>query len=312
MTWFKYLKSTETISSSTVNQNYSYPFCKRFISKFTPRDTISQNFWLFVNIENYNINTYQTSGLESSSDNHSYIVIYEKDNQFIPVKTIIYDNYLYFQTAEEHSEKQEISGRYAIYYNTPNLRKIKSVNNGGTTDYQINLSESPFFIEYNEVSTSSYEVNLESNSSYNFSFINSYEDWNDGITEKPNAKVYISFTGPSIYVYGKKSPLGGKIKINVTGLPDSKNNSSKSEVNNLIIDTYSSNDQDNVILYQNTSLQERDYVLEIENLYDKNILSSNNQLKINKYIFKYNLYLSLDRELINQLNNTFTLIAGVR
>lgn len=312
MTWFKYFKSTESISSSVSNTNYSYPFCKRYIKVFTPRDTLSKDFWLFVNIENININSYQNASLESSSDNHSYIVVYEKENTFTPVKTVIEDNYLYFQTAEEHGEKEQISGRYAVYYSTPNLRKIKSVNNNGTTDYQINLSDSPFFISYNEVSTSSYEVTLDSSSSYNFSFINSFEDWDNGTTSKPSSKVYISFTGPSIYVYGGKSSLGGKFKLSITGLPDSNKNSSTLEVSNHIVDTYSSSDQSNVILYQNTSLEERDYVLEIENLYDKNILSSGNVIQLNKYIFKYNLYLSLEKELINKLNNTFTLIAGVR
>lgn len=312
MTWFKYFKSTESISSSVSNSNYSYPFCKRFIKKFIPRDNLTEGFWLFVNIENFSINTYQTSNLQSDSDNHSYIVVYEKENTFTPVKTVINDNYLYFQTAEQHNGKQEISGSYALYYSTPNLRKIKAVNNNGITDYQINLSDSPFFVDYNEVSTSSYEVDLNSASSYNFSFINSFEDWDNGSTNKPTAKVYLSFTGPSIYVYGKKSPLGGIFSIKITGLPDSRNNSSVTEVSSYTVDTYSSSEQNDVILYQNTSLQERDYVLEIENLYDKNILSSNNLIELNKYVFKYNLYLSLERELINQLNNTFTLIAGVR
>lgn len=312
MTWFKYFKSSESISSSVANSNYSYAFCKRFINNFTPRDTLSENFWLFVNIENISINTYQTSSLESSSDDHSYIVVYEKENTFTPVKTVIEDNYLYFQTAEEHTGQEEITGRYAIYYSTPNLRKIKSVNNGGQTDYQINLSEYPFFIEYNEVSTSSYEVTLDSISSYNFSFINSFKDWDNGATEKPGSKAYVSFTGPSIYIYGGKSTLGGKFKVKVTGLPDKNYNSSTVEVEDYIVDTYSSVDQSNVILYQNTSLQERDYIIEIENLYDKNLLSSGNKLELSKYAFKYNLYLSLNKELINQLNNTFTLIAGVR
>lgn len=312
MTWFKYLKSTQAISPSTVNSNYSYPFCKRYITSFTPRDTLSQNSWLFVNVENYKINTYQTSSLQSNTDDHSYIVIYEKDNLFTPVKTVIYNNYLYFQTAEQHNQKEEISGVYAIYYASPNLRKIKSVNNGGVTDYQINLSDSPFFVNYNQVSTSLYEVGLDSTSSYNFSFINSFEDWENGVSEKPNAKLFASFTGPSFYLYGSKGSSNGKFKIKITGLPDNNYNSSSVVLEDHIVDTYSSTNENNVVLYENLQLEDRDYIAEIEVLHDKNTLSSGNKIQITKYMFKYNLYLSLNKELINQLNNAFTVIAGVR
>lgn len=140
MTWFKYFKSDQTINSATPNYNYSYPYLKRSIAKFTPRDTLSVGFWLFANIKDLNINTYKNSTLQTLEDTNSYVVVYEKGATFIPVKTVIDGDYIYFQTAEEHVIATEIQGSYFIYYSTPNLRKLNEVDNAGTEDYQVNLA----------------------------------------------------------------------------------------------------------------------------------------------------------------------------
>lgn len=140
MAWFKYLKSTESINSSTTNSNYSYPYCKRFIGRFTPRDTINSGTWIFANILDININTYKDTSLENQIDETSYVVTYEKGEKSYPVETVIEGNYLYFKTHEIHTAAEEITGQYAVYYNTPNLRKINEVDNGGVEDYQVNLA----------------------------------------------------------------------------------------------------------------------------------------------------------------------------
>jgi len=140
MAWFKYFKSDEIINSATPNYNYSYPYCKRGIAKFTPRDTLSVGFWLFANIKDLNINTYKSSTLQTLQDANSYVVVYEKGTVLTPVKTVIEGDYIYFQTAEEHPVATEIQGSYFIYYSTPNLRKINEVDNAGTDDYQVNLA----------------------------------------------------------------------------------------------------------------------------------------------------------------------------
>ena len=140
MAWFKYLKSTESINSSTTNSNYSYPYCKRFIGRFTPRDTLEANTWIFASILDININTYKDTSLENQTDETSYVVTYEKGDNVYPVETVIEGNYLYFKTHEIHTAAEEIVGQYAVYYNTPNLRKINEVDNGGVEDYQVNLA----------------------------------------------------------------------------------------------------------------------------------------------------------------------------
>lgn len=140
MAWFKYFKSTESIDSATPNYNYSYPYCKRFIDRFTPRDTIANGTWIFANISDVNINTYKDTSLDNQTDDTSYLVVYEKGQNIYPVETVIEGNYLYFKTYESHTAAEEIVGQYAIYYNTPNLRKVNQVDNAGTDDYQVNLA----------------------------------------------------------------------------------------------------------------------------------------------------------------------------
>jgi hypothetical protein len=140
MAWFKYLKSTESINSSTTNSNYSYPYCKRFIGRFTPRDTLEANTWIFASILDININTYKDTSLEDQTDETSYIVTYEKGDNVHPVETVIEGDFIYFKTYELHTAAEEILGQYAVYYNTPNLRKLNEVDNAGTDDYQVNLA----------------------------------------------------------------------------------------------------------------------------------------------------------------------------
>lgn len=140
MAWFKYFKSTENLDLATPNIAYSYPYCKRFIGRFTPRDTINSGTWIFANISDVNINTYKDTSLEDQTDETSYVVTYEKGENSYPVETVIEGNYLYFKTHEIHTAAEEITGQYAVYYNTPNLRKINEVDNGGVEDYQVNLA----------------------------------------------------------------------------------------------------------------------------------------------------------------------------
>lgn len=313
MAWFKYFKSDEIINSATPNYNYSYPYLKREIAKFTPRDTLSAGFWLFANVKDLNINTYKNSTLQSSQDNDSYIVIYEKGTTFTPVETVINGDYIYFQTAEEHAIAEEIQGSYFIYYSTPNLRKIETINNAGLQDYQINLvsASNLYNINYSNVNVDQYLVNLNSTSSYNFSFINSMTDWDNGSSSKPGSKLYMNFSGPKFALYGHKGINFGKFKIKFIALE----NNSQSTVLDLdwqTVDCFSSVQSDNVQLFYKNDFQERDYVAELEILYDKNISARGSNITISSYSFSYNLYLKTGNEIINQIDNSFTKISGVR
>lgn len=319
MSWFKYLKATENINSTTVNSNYSYPYCKRIIDTFIPRDTLSTDTWIFVNIKDLNINIYKDSIGQSQIDTTSYIVIYEYNDTFTPVKTIIDGNYLYFTTAQNHAAGAQPEGRYCLYYSTPNIRKINKVNNGGTNDYQISslsLSEysplQPYYAYESQVNVGDYLVGLNSNSSYNFSFINSMSDWKTGETSRPGSKVYINFTGPKFYLYGSKGLDHGKFKIKFTALQDNNNSDTSVAVDWQIIDCYSNNNQANTILYQKEDFEEREYIVEVEALYDKNTMSTGNKIKFSSFSFSYNLHLRISSEIVNLVNNSFAKIIGVK
>jgi hypothetical protein len=60
----------------------------------------------------------------------------------------------------------------------------------------------PYYGFYSEVSVDQYEVDLNSSSSYNFSFINSMTDWDNGLSNKPGSKLYMNFSGPKFTLYG--------------------------------------------------------------------------------------------------------------
>lgn len=313
MAWFKYLKSNETINSNTVNENYSYPYCKRTIGKFTPKDTIQQDTWVFASIENININKYKNSSLQDTDDETSYIVVYEKSDTFYPVPTVINENYIYFQTYEQHTAGSEINGQYAIYYNTPNLRKLDTINNGGKTDYQINLIDNTdFYADVLDLNTELYSVNLNSDSTYNFSFINSITNWNNGLSNKSGSRLYINFTGPKFILYGSKGPDYGKFKIKFTVLSKDINVPNYLGLDWQTIDLFSSSYKEDQILFNKIDFEEKDYVVELEVLNSKNINSTGKNIKISSYSFSYNLYLEIGKEQINQNDNVFSLISGVR
>ena len=312
MVWFKYFKSNEIINSTTANGNYSYPYCKRFIDRFIPRDTLPINTWVFANISNMNIHRYKNTSLEDQLDQTSYIVTYEKGEDIQPVETIIEGDYIYFKTSEEHTTTETITGQYAIYYNTPNLRKVNIIDNAGIKDYKIDNTTSPFYATYANIGIYDYPVTLNSESSYNFSFINVVTDWDRGLSIRPNSKLYMNFTGPKFTLYGNKGPNHGKFRIKFTALSDNINTTNSLALDWQIVDTFARSESTNEVLFTKTNFEERDYLVELETLYDKNISSNGNSIKVSSYSFSYNLYLKVANELINQSNNIFTIIGGVR
>jgi len=315
MAWFRYFKSTEVISSSVINTNYSYPLSKRTLSSFIPVDTVSQGSWLFANISEYDISSYLDSNLEKQTDDTSYLVVYEKGDNFYPVKCVIEGLNIYFQAYENHVALEPISGLYCIYYNTPNIRKINQVNNGGDTEYQVNLASSnPYYGFSAEVNIYSFLISVGSSTNYNFSFVNSATDWNNGVTEKVGAKTTFKITGPNLIVKGNKGPDFGKIKIlaspNIKHEPGFVYTMDWVDVEE-IVDCFSNQLEENVVLYETNNLRNVDYFVEIENLSQKNISSTNNKIKLTSFSFSYNPYLNIAKENINKDVHRYNQSGGV-
>lgn len=312
MGWFKYLKSSESLGVSQPNTNYSYPYLKRYIKKFKPLDTITKDSWAYISVSDLDIDKFYNSSLEQNIDETSYIIVYEdplSNTDFTPVKSVIEDDYLYFQIAEDHIGNTEITKQYAIYYKTPNLRYINSVDNGGQNDYQITTQElAEFNSSFSEVNLESFQVTLSSTSYYNFSFFNG---WSSGIAENYSSFLNLTFTGPNLYVYGSKGLDFGKFKYRIISLKDSKNLSNSVEVDWTIVDCYDSNNLSDQLFIEQESLLDKDYILELQVLSEKNILSSGNKIQINRYGFTYNLYMEVETEQITE-NSAFVSVGGIR
>jgi len=169
----------------------------------------------------------------------------------------------------------------------------------------------PYYGFYSEVSTDQYEVNLNSDSSYNFSFINSMTDWENGLSNRPGSKLYINFSGPKFTLYGSRGINYGKFRIKFTALQNAETPAVLA-LDWQTIDCFSSSFSDNVELFSKLDFEEKDHVAELEVLYEKNIGSRGNNIKISKYSFSYNLYLKVGTELINQTDNSFAKIGGLR
>ena len=76
------------------------------------------------------------------------------------------------------------------------------------------------------------------------------------------------------------------------------------------IDCYSTEEK-NTIIFQKNDLKYFDYILEIEVIEDKNILSTSNQILINKISFLKNLNLSFGNQNLNS-DLSFKSIGGIR
>jgi len=305
MTWFKYFKEGESTT-------YSYPLIKRTINKFTPNDKILKDTWLFIDITDLEIQKYYNSSLDLLNDDSSYLVVYEtigSDSGMVPVNNIIHNDTLYFQSAEDHEADIETISQYSVYYKTPNLRYIKLLN---SENYQVTSAEQAQFNSlFTEVDITDYDVDAGSQSSYNFSFINPNLDWNNGLSSNPGSKLYLTFTGPSIQIYGNKGPDYGKFKLKLTGLQNVEFPNMALELDWTVVDCYNTTLQENVILYENNDLNYRDYNLELQTITDKNIISSGNNIKISSYSFSYNLYLTISKEEISN-QAVFVSIGGIR
>lgn len=156
-----------------------------------------------------------------------------------------------------------------------------------------------YYATYSDVEFTDFYVDINSTSSYNFSFVDLENSWKNGESFKPSSKLYITFSGPKFILYGSKGPDFGKFKFKITGFQNTEFVVTQDEIDWQIIDCYNEVQMSNTILYENYDLNLRDYVLELQVLDDKNIKSKNNRIKINQYMFAYNVYARINSEQIS-------------
>jgi hypothetical protein len=297
MTWFSYKK----INSS---DDY-YPYVRRVIGSFIPNDFIPAGTWLRAYLFGHDIDKKYNSNLIKVTDESSYLVVYEdkmsNDNYPItPTECVVNDGYIYFKSVEDHESWVETTRRYSIYYKTPNIRYITKLDNDGTAYYEDQTTEETYVTDFDtnfeNVDLTPFEVTLNSDGYYNFSFINISTDWNNGQSTNTGSKLYLTFSGPKLDIYGTKGPDYGYTKLKITSLGDSATPNSVVELDNIIIDCYSPELQENVVIYTVESLPEKECSLELIVSAEKNNLSSGYNFTVSSYQFSYNPYFVISKE----------------
>lgn len=301
MAWFRYLKYGEVTSSSVTSSNYQYPNLRRKINFPPPSQDLEANTWVFVDISDLGIDKVINTSLTEESQERSFIVVYESrsnnDYFFQPVNTNISGNRLFFQTANKHFKDVEIDNQYSLYYKTKNLKNIAKVTNGEIEDYELVDEVDAEFIYsivlyddfYNEVQTTDVKK-------YSLSFLNNNIDWKDSTSQNVGATAVGSFTGPSLKIFCSKGPSYGIMKIRIIGLSSDATPSSDVVVDWQEIDLYDSENSDENEVYAISNLSYRKYVFEIKSDFEKNILSSDGKIKINKYSYLLDQDLTLAPE----------------
>lgn len=304
MTWFRYLPSIASPSESIQDESYVYPILKREIVIPTLNQDIPKDSWLFVDVNNLNIDDFIDNSLVTQTEMNSYLVVYESqsndDYNFTPVKSHIINNRLFFQTAELHEKDVEITKQYSLYYKTENIKYIKKVQNGNYLDYiSCPEEESEFVTQESDVDQTSFNVYPSTEQTYAFSFTNLDVDWKDGVSLIPGAKAIGLFTGPFIELYCDKGPDLGKLEIRIISFGSEATPAPIVEQDWTIIDLYNSEKQNSQMVFNKTDLYYKTYVFEIKSNFEKNELSSNGKIKVNYYSYAYDAKCTTEEEQIS-------------
>lgn len=311
MTWFRYFKESVVLNENEASTNYSYPLVKRSLPRFVPTDDIPYKSWLTVPVSGLNVGKYMTADLQQEIDHSSYLLVYENVElnvfEFTPIRCFIDNDILYFQTSSDHPANKPIDNQYSLYYHTKDIHYVDFAQNGPVSEddkaeFQVNKSNLTFFGQISDIDGFTNVVTISSVGRYNFSFVNSGTDWDQGSTAHPGAKMYLSFPGPKFELYGAKGPDFGKIKVKLTGLSNEENPISEIIFSDLVIDCYNANYKENELLFSSVgyNFTFRDYVMEIQVINDKNLSSTGNKFKVNRFRFNYNIYTSFGQEQISE------------
>jgi len=314
MAWLNIYSGTFNVES----QEYDYaPInvpLKRIINLNNLPKKISAGEQIYVNLKDKYVNKYFNTSLQESTDNSSYLVVYEDyadDQYFVPVSsTISADNILYF-TAEEDIEKNIFTNKYyAIYYGLSNIKYIYSTTDENNNTIYVRDTESALAFNLSVVSDYTFTATTTTEE-YGLAFHNSGTDWLDGRSVAVGAKAFGVFDGPSFKLIGSTGRSYGKFKISIYPYTDQNNISTTAVVDSVEVDCYSGTDQINQILYEKIDLDYKKYIFEIQTLFEKNIMASDNSVSISNYMFTPNYQLIYDTETINP-SLSFIKINGVR
>lgn len=322
MSWFKIISYETDLEAATPNIQYIVPPLKRKIPVSNLSESVETTEIVYCNLDNKIINKYYSSSNEELTDNDSYIVVYEdasNPNYFIPVKSKIIDNLLYFVPHEKIEKLTSGSRYYAVYYGMSNLKYIEPVEYNNTTIYQKVSQEdidNAVDGDYYDLATANinnyeYEATSQSDKIYRLAFYNDGVDWVNNSSTKIGSKVFGIFDGPKIKIYGSKGSSFGKFRIRIFPYQENLTINNIPVVDWTTIDCYDGENFNFEILYEKLNLQYKKYIFEIETLAEKNIMSVSESVNIFQYTFIPNYKISCEKEQINP-EIFFVTVSGIR
>jgi hypothetical protein len=338
MSWFRYIKGTNTgvaittseldlrittISNAPDTLEYAAPALRRRVLIDDLEEDIEAGEVIYVDLGTKFINQYYDDTLELQTSQDSYIVVYENSEsdasgEVVDSKAI--DNIIYFKAAEKHNKNTKSFMSYSIYYSTKYLKFLeqfmtaddqivyKMVSNPGSIIY---VEGAYYDLDPETFSSYTYSATTSSSKSYQLALYNNGTDWKDNYSINPGSKAFGIFDGPGFSIYGESGPRSGRFKIRILSLYDDNSISKNVILDWTEIDCYSSALFESKILYQNSNLEYKKYIFEIETLADKNIMSQSNYVKIDKYMFSPNYKLIYEKEEFNP-DLSFVKVGGIR
>lgn len=305
MQWFSFLKQVGGSSKS--------PSVRRKI--FFPQltENLKTGDWLYVSLADINVGrryTYSAGVVSMSLDADSYLVVYETADTLQPTYSYIdSDEKLYFKSVTSADAGSKLAGTYYIYYHCNNVQYLQLIGpnyvqaseSSGYSFIASEIGSGPQVIDKysNIINADGSDLRLNS-----LSLINVNGIWNDQQSNSVGNKIMGSFDGPLLKIYGNKNKDCGKIKIKI--IKTSSNYTGQSIVKETIVDLFNSSSISDTLIfsfdaYVDSSLTDFDdvhgsFIFEIEILDDKNISSSDRNVKITKYSYSKNYNLSIEKE----------------
>lgn len=325
MTWFNYLSENE---NSTL-----YPSVRRKINFPISSENLKIGDWIYVSLSDYQIGlTYSALNGEiiASVDPDSYLVVYENPStsQFdLTYSYIDQNNVLWFKSVTDLQQGSSLSGSYYVYYHSNNIQYIQKVNSNYKRSSVPNGQNYMAKESGSEINTVDKYSNVVLGTAQNqrvstISYLSSYGIWEGQSSDAAGNKAIGIFDGPLFQLYGTKDISGGKFSLKI--IKTSSSGLGQYLVKSTTIDLFSPSKQEDVLLFSfdakqeiaidpteqdqqyRSVLQEEQYnqeqefygsfLFEVEILNEKNTASSGKNVKITKYKFSKNYYLSLGDE----------------
>jgi hypothetical protein len=336
MAWFSFLSSFTIggepgeIGPSGTAEVEKYPPVRRKISFPILNENLKISDWIYVSLFDIKIGRffiYSNGAISSNADPYSYLVVYENGEVYQPTYSYIDDNNnLYFKSVTSVDSGSQLVGSYYVYYHHKNIQRIEQNEEG---IYIQSEEEIDGFRAFEDGSLSLQStIDKYSNTVLNqdinervssFSYISSTGLWVNQESDSPGNKALGKFDGPKLRIFGNKSPESGKVSIKI--IKTSSTDTGQSIIKKDIIDLYNPTLEQDFIIYEtdvseyigSTEINDLygSFIFEIEILDDKNISSSGKKIKITKYSFSKNYFLSIGKQELYE-NIIFTTSGVIR